>query len=141
MNWPPLPWLRNLEARLTMEAEKHKLSRHFREARSSQDFLETKKGLFRAMVSLGNYYGFVRRRGSTVNRPVDLESSVYFLQRAINLKPQAGERMELTVGYAEFCMGMVKGMLGDELTNPADPDIANLQEKELRELQQEGQDR
>jgi tetratricopeptide (TPR) repeat protein len=92
------------------------------------------------MVSLGNYYGFVRRRGNAANRPVDLESSIYFLQRAIDLKPQAGESMELTVGYAEFCMGMVKGMLGDELTNPANPDVANLQEKELRKLQQEGQD-
>lgn len=136
MNWPPQPWLRNLEARLAIEVERHKSSLHFREDRPPQNFLETKKQLFRALVSLGNYYGFVRR-ASAVNRPVDLESSIYFLRRAIDIKPQAGERIALTIGYAEFCMGMVKGMLGIDL---ADRDVVGLQQVVVMALQQEGQD-
>jgi len=136
MNWPPLPWLRNLEARLAIAVERHKSSRHFREDRPPQNFLDTKKQLFRALVSLGNYYGFVRR-ASAVNRPVDLESSIYFLRRAIDIKPQAGERIELTIGYAEFCMGMVKGVLGIDL---ADRDVVGLQQMEVKARQQEGRD-
>jgi hypothetical protein len=51
MNWPPLQWLRNLEASLSIQAERLKASRHFREDHPPPDFIEAKKRLFRALVS------------------------------------------------------------------------------------------
>jgi hypothetical protein len=70
MNWPPLPWLRNLEASLSIQVERLKASPHFSEDHPPKDFIEARKRLFRALVSLGNYYGFVKRDvGGSGDRP------------------------------------------------------------------------
>lgn len=64
-------------------------------------------------------------RVSEVNHRIDLESSMYFLRRAVELKPDRGEDEKLTVGYAEFCMGAVNGLEGIRLTEQSAPATAN----------------
>ncbi len=139
MNWPPLPWLRNLEASLSIQAERLKASQHFREDHPPPDFIEAKKRLFRALVSLGNYYGFVKREDGA-NQRVDLESSLYFLRRAVDLRPEADERPQLTVGYAQFCMGAVSGTSGIDLTDQATQNPQGLVPAAVEALRVQGED-
>jgi len=137
MNWPPLPLLRNLEAALSIQVDRLKASPHFREDHPPNDFNEARKRLFRALVSLGNYYGFVKRDGT---ERIDLESAQYFLRRAIALRPEAGEKVQLTVGYAQFCLGAINGMLGIELLEQAQQNPQNLAAPALAALRGRGQD-
>jgi len=121
----PLDWqsatprLRALEIRATILEERIKVSPHSSEAEPPQGFVRLKTQLFTLLLCMGNLYGFARSRAATPDRPTDLETALYYLQKAATLAPQTGAPQRTTLGYAHFCIGSLKGLSGMELT--ADP--------------------
>ena len=54
-------------------------------------------------------------QNAIADRPVDFESSIFYLRKAIALKPELGGEPQNTIGYANFCLATVTGLLGVEL--------------------------
>lgn len=84
---------------------------------------------------MGNLYGFARSRAATPDRPADLETALYYLQKAAALAPQTGEPEQTTIGYAHFCIGSLKGLYGMEL-----PDAGPAIRAEARSMMAEAVD-
>ncbi|WP_422294671.1 hypothetical protein [Candidatus Binatus sp.] len=127
-------WLRHLEMQLAMQEEKVRSSPHFDEEKPPKDFTEFRWTLFRVLVALGNYYGFVTlRTPPTDGPPVDIDSAFHFLRRAVALFPLRGEQMETTVGYAQLCMGAVAGLVSISLFDQNVP-CTNLMERAIEYL-------
>jgi tetratricopeptide (TPR) repeat protein len=120
MNWQATAArLRNLEMQLVLQEEHLLNSPDFQKENPPRNFVSARSQLFTMFVCFGNLYGFAKSPAPTEHRPVDLETSTYFLQKAIALKPEVGAQAINTIGYANFCMGAVEGLLGLELLGGA----------------------
>lgn len=107
-----LPWLKEREVRLALEESRVRTSPYFLDPNPPKDFDAVKTQLFSFFLCLGNLYGFAKAPPSSpprITRPIDLETAVNYLQRAIALSPRSG------IGYAYFCLGAIRGLLGLEL--------------------------
>jgi hypothetical protein len=78
--------------------------------------------------------------GTWGDQGIDLESALYFLRRAVDLRPETDERLQLTVGYAEFCMGAINAMLGLDLTDQATQNPRGLAPAAVAALRAQGHD-
>jgi tetratricopeptide (TPR) repeat protein len=116
LDWSSIiPMLRLQEARLTSLDDRLRSLPYFKSKRPPDDFIEAKSKLFTLYLRIGNLYGFARLQNPIAGLPVDLKTSEFYLERAINLKPEIGQERENTLGYANFCSAAVKGLLGLEL--------------------------
>ncbi len=144
----PIKWhsfaaqrLNILEARIAVQDDRIRSSASFDEARPPSDFINARSRLFNLFLCLGNFYGFALLENPTWDRPVDLEASEFYLRRAITLRPQIGEDLRDTIGYAYFCIAAVKGLLGLKLLSPDSATALTIAEGErlvndaLRELE------
>jgi tetratricopeptide (TPR) repeat protein len=116
-----MPRLRILEARLATQEDRLRSSPYFVSEKPPDDFFSAKSNLFTLFVCVGNLYGFARSQDGIATRPVDIETSIFYLRKAIALRPELGGDERETIGYASFCLATTSGLLGVELLDSRDP--------------------
>jgi tetratricopeptide (TPR) repeat protein len=102
------------EARLSIQEDRLRTSPLFDEEKPPKDFNAARLKLFSMYLSLANFYGFAEpEAGPDINLARSLADRAYsYIQKAVALRPDAGEELGKTIGYARFCEGAIKGLRG-----------------------------